>query len=163
MNNDLVITLNVNGDSQSLLVCSNRTLLEALRGDLGLTGSKHGCDAGDCGSCTVTIDGEPALSCITLAAEANGCEVGTIEGVATTGKPSQLQRSFDDNVASQCGFCTPGFIVSLEALFRGEPDAPEDRIREILGSNICRCTGYTKIIAAALEAQSLMRGGDDAQ
>lgn len=159
MNNDLVITLNVNGDSRNLLVGANRTLLEALRGDLRLTGTKHGCDAGDCGSCTVTIDGEPMLSCITLAAEANGCEIGTIEGVATTGKPSQLQRSFDDNVAAQCGFCTPGFIIALDALFRHEPDAPEKRIREVLGSNICRCTGYTKIIAAALEAQGLMLGG----
>jgi len=160
MNNDLVITLNVNGDSQSLLVGANRTLLEALRGDIGLTGSKHGCDAGDCGACTVTIDGELALSCITLAAEANGCEIGTIEGVATAGNPSQLQRSFDANVASQCGFCTPGFIVALEVLFREEPEAPEERVREVLGSNICRCTGYTKIIAAALEAQRLMLGGN---
>jgi len=163
MNNDLVITLNVNGDRQSLLVGANRTLLEVLRDNLGLTGSKHGCDAGDCGACTVTIDGEPVLSCITLAAEADGCEIGTIEGVATTGVPSQLQRSFDDNVAAQCGFCTPGFIVTLEALFKDEPCASEERIREVLGSNICRCTGYTKIITAALEAQSLMRGGSSGQ
>jgi aerobic-type carbon monoxide dehydrogenase small subunit (CoxS/CutS family) len=147
-----VLSLLVNGEARTLLVPPQQTLLDALRVTLGLTGSKNGCDMGDCGACTVLVDGVPQLSCITLAAEMEGCTVETVEG----GPLSPIHLAFDDQVAAQCGYCTPGFVIALTALFRENPGASEDEIRHCLGANICRCTGYTKIIAAALQAQSAL-------
>lgn len=149
MPHELVLDLRVNGDRRRLLVPANTTLLTLLREHLGLTGSKHGCDLGDCGACTVQLDGEPRLSCITLAAEADGRDVTTIEGI----QGHVVQDTFHEHVAAQCGFCTPGFVVNLVALFEEHPDATDEQITEALGANICRCTGYTKILAAARDAR----------
>ncbi len=158
MSTDLILNLNVNGDRRKALATANRSLLDLLREDLGLTGSKHGCDVGDCGACTVLIDGVPRLACITLAAEADGRSVTTIEGIANPGELHPIQVAFDDFVAAQCGYCTPGFIVVLKALFDEDPDPSDPVILNALGSNICRCTGYTKIIAAAHAARDRMNG-----
>ena len=147
------LTLTVNGDRHVLLAPPNRTLLDLLREELNLTGSKHGCDIGDCGACTVLVDGQPVLSCITLAHAADGRSVETIEGVAKGPELHPIQREFDACVASQCGYCTPGFVLNLKALFEEKPAADEDALREALGSNICRCTGYTRILEAARRAR----------
>ncbi len=148
-----VLALSINGDAHRVLAPSNRSLLDLLRIDLGLTGSKHGCDVGDCGACTVLVDGLPRLSCITLAADVEGRQVETIEAVAKGSELHPVQVAFDEHVAAQCGYCTPGFVVNLVSLFREHPSADEAAIREALGSNICRCTGYTKILEAALRAR----------
>mgnify|MGYP002634903517 CR=1 FL=1 len=155
MSAELILDLRVNGDRVRRLVPAHRSLLDFLREDLGLTGSKHGCDIGDCGACTVLIDGQPALACISLAAQADGREVTTVEGLSTPGQrvAGALQRAFDQNVAAQCGYCTPGFIVQLTALLEAHPAATEEQLREALAANICRCTGYTKILAAARQAR----------
>jgi len=145
-------------DAHRVLADANRSLLDLLREDLGLTGSKHGCDVGDCGACTVMLDGEPRLSCITLAADADNRRITTIEGIAVAGTPHPIQTAFDVQVAAQCGYCTPGFIVALKSLFDETPDPSDDEIRDVLGSNICRCTGYTKILAAAYQAREEMNG-----
>jgi carbon-monoxide dehydrogenase small subunit len=152
---ELILDLRVNGDRVRRLVPANRSLLDFLREDLRLTGSKHGCDIGDCGACTVLIDGQPALACISLAAQAEGREVTTIEGLSTPRQPvaSVLQSAFDQHVAAQCGYCTPGFVVQLTHLLEQHPGATEDQLREALAANICRCTGYTKILAAARQAR----------
>ena len=146
------IHLVVNGERRAALGSTSTTLLEFLRYQLGLTGSKNGCDMGDCGACTVLVDSVPQLSCITLAAEMEGCSIETVEG----GPPSPIHLAFDQQVAAQCGYCTPGFVIALTGLFRENPRASEEEIRHCLGANICRCTGYTKIIAAALQAQALL-------
>ena len=163
MSRELILELIVNGDPHRLLAPSHRSLLDLLREDLGLTGSKHGCDVGDCGACTVLVDGVPRLACITLAADADGRDVTTVEGVTADslkqdGALHPIQRAFDEQVAAQCGYCTPGFIVALAALFEEEPDPSEEVIRNCLGSNICRCTGYTKILAAARQAREEING-----
>ena len=145
--------LTINAEPVELWVPPHRSLLDLLREDLGLTGSKHGCDIGDCGACTVLLDGQPNLSCVTLAHRAQGCSVTTIEGIADGPELHPVQVAFDACVASQCGYCTPGFVVNLVSLFEECPDADEATIREALGSNICRCTGYTKILEAALRAR----------
>ena len=147
------LKLTVNGDRHELLAPPNRTLLDLLREDLHLTGSKHGCDIGDCGACTVLIDGEPALACVTLAHAADGREVTTIEGIARGPELHPVQRAFDECVASQCGYCTPGFVVNLVALLDAHPRPDDQSLREALGANICRCTGYTKILEAARRAR----------
>lgn len=157
---EVVVALTVNGDRVRRLCPASRTLLDFLREDLGLTGSKHGCDVGDCGACTVLVDGIPRLSCITLAAEVDGLAVRTIEGAGATEAP--IVAAFDKHVASQCGYCTPGIVLCLSHLFTEDPEADDEAIRQALGSNICRCTGYTKIIAAAREvAQGNRAGGHD--
>ena len=158
MSSELILDVRVNGDKKRLLIPANRSLLDLLREELGLTGSKHGCDVGDCGACTVLVDGVPKLSCITLAAEVDGADVTTVEGVAEHGELHPVQRAFDDQVAAQCGYCTPGFIVALKALFDESPDPSDEAITDTLGSNICRCTGYTKIIAAARQARDELNG-----
>ncbi len=150
---DLVLELLVNGEPTRRLVPGHRSLLEFLRDELRLTGTKHGCDVGDCGACTVLVDGEPRLSCITLAADCAGTAVETIEGVAVGGVLDPVQAAFDAHVAAQCGYCTPGFVMTLRHLFADNPDATESELRTALGSNICRCTGYVKILTAARDAQ----------
>ena len=159
MPRDLILTLTVNGEPVTRLVPANRSLLDFLREDLRLTGSKHGCDVGDCGACTVQLDGLPRLSCITLAADCQGREVRTIEGMAEGGLLHPVQEALHRHVGAQCGYCTPGIVMNLAALMdddsAGEPD--EEALREALGANICRCTGYTKILAAARDA---LKSGD---
>lgn len=147
------LTLTVNGDQHTLLAPPNRTLLDLLREQLDLTGSKHGCDIGDCGACTVLVDGQPVLGCITLAHAADGRSVKTIEGVADGPELHPIQREFDACVASQCGYCTPGFVLNLLSLFEGDSNADDDALTEALGANICRCTGYTRILEAAKRAR----------
>jgi aerobic-type carbon monoxide dehydrogenase small subunit (CoxS/CutS family) len=144
----LVCRLCVNGDERECALTAGTTLLEALRYRLGLTGSKQGCDKGDCGACTVLLDGRPVLSCITLALAAEGHEVLTVEGLADKGRPHALQDAFDRTGGAQCGFCTPGMLVSAWALLRRNPDPTRDEISHALSGNLCRCTGYTKIFEA---------------
>jgi carbon-monoxide dehydrogenase small subunit len=144
----LVCRLRVNGDERECAVTPGTTLLEALRYRLGLTGSKQGCDKGDCGACTVLVDGRPVLSCITLALAAEGSAVVTVEGLAEKGRPHPLQDAFDRTGGAQCGFCTPGMLVSAWALLRRNPDPTRDEISLALSGNLCRCTGYTKIFEA---------------
>jgi aerobic-type carbon monoxide dehydrogenase small subunit (CoxS/CutS family) len=152
MSPEFILDLRVNGDRHRVLVPAERTLLELLREDLDLIGTKHGCDVGDCGACTVWVDGHARLSCITLASDAHEREVTTIEGMGRA-ELHPVQQAFHDHVAAQCGYCTPGFVMALAALLRDEPDASDTRLTEILGANICRCTGYTKILAAAKQAR----------
>lgn len=149
MADELILALTVNGDPVRKLVPASRTLLDLLRQDLGLTGSKHGCDVGDCGACTVRVDGVPRLACITLAADVEGAQVQTIEGCGPAEAP--IVRAFDTHVASQCGYCTPGIVLGLAHLFEQQPAADDAAIQEALAANLCRCTGYTKILAAARE------------
>jgi aerobic-type carbon monoxide dehydrogenase small subunit (CoxS/CutS family) len=144
----LVCRLRVNGDERECAVTTGTTLLEALRYRLGLTGSKQGCDKGDCGACTVLLDGRPVLACITLALAAEGREVLTVEGLAEKGRPHPLQDAFDRTGGAQCGFCTPGMLVSAYALLRRNADPTRDEISHALSGNLCRCTGYTKILEA---------------
>lgn len=158
MPTELTLALTVNDEPVRRLVPAHRTLLELLREDLGLTGTKHGCDVGDCGACTVLMNGQPRLACITLAADCEGAVVDTIEAVARGGELHPVQAAFDHHVAAQCGYCTPGFVITLRHLFDENPAATEDELRHALGSNLCRCTGYTKILAAAREAQAALRG-----
>ncbi len=143
-----VISFNLNGEDIQVLAEPNRTLLDLLRDDLGLTGTKKGCEAGECGACTVMLDGRPVNSCITLAAEVEGCKVITVEGVAQDGQLSPLQRQFIDKWAFQCGYCTAGMIMSAKALLERNPHPTEQEIREAIEGNLCRCTGYVKIIEA---------------
>ncbi len=143
-----VISFNLNGEDIQVLAEPNRTLLDLLRDDLGLTGTKKGCEAGECGACTVMLDGRPVNSCITLAAEVEGCKVITVEGVAQDGQLSPLQRQFIDKWAFQCGYCTAGMILSAKALLERNPHPTEQEIREAIEGNLCRCTGYVKIIEA---------------
>jgi 4-hydroxybenzoyl-CoA reductase subunit gamma len=147
-----LIELAVNGRRRSDAVGDGSLLLEYLRETLGLTGTKRGCDGGECGACTVLIDGEPALACLTLAARCDGRAVETIEGCAAGGRLSRLQQAFHEKLGTQCGFCTPGMIMAAEALLRSNPAPAEADIRQALGGNLCRCTGYVKIIEAVQAA-----------
>ena len=147
-----LIELAVNGRRRSDAVADGSLLLEYLRETLGLTGTKRGCDGGECGACTVLIDGEPALACLTLAARCDGRAVETIEGCAAGGRLSRLQQAFHEKLGTQCGFCTPGMIMAAEALLRSKPAPAEADIRQALGGNLCRCTGYVKIIEAVQAA-----------
>ena len=146
------IEITVNGRRQQFDVEPNTLLLNLIREKLYLTGSKYGCGIGECGACTVHLDGEPVLSCLTLAVEANGRRVDTIEGVADGDKLDPVQEAFIEEGAIQCGFCTPGFIMTTRALLRENPDPTEDEIREYLKGNLCRCTGYVNIVKAVQRA-----------
>ena len=143
-----MIELKVNGESYEIAIAPYRTLLEVLRENLGLTGTKEGCDLGDCGSCTVLMDGKPVQSCLVLAIAAQGKDILTIEGLATEGKLHPLQQSFVDHGGIQCGFCAPGMIMSAKALLDRKPSPTEDEIRKAISGNLCRCTGYAKIVEA---------------
>ena len=146
------ISLIINGTEEQLQVPSNMTLLHALRDKLGFTGTKNGCEAGECGACTVLVDGEPMNSCLVLAVELNGREITTVEGLAENGKLTPLQQAFADLNAVQCGYCTPGMLMSATALLRRNPHPSEVDIQEALVGNLCRCTGYQRIIDAVLKA-----------
>jgi len=152
-----IVRLDVNGDSREAGVPSHFTLLETLRYILGLTGSKQGCDKGDCGACTVLVDGRPTLSCLTPVWEAEGKQVVTVEGLADVQGPHPLQDAFDAFGAAQCGFCTPGILCSAAALLEAEPAPSRERIQEALAGNLCRCTGYAKIYDAVEQAAARMR------
>ena len=151
------VTTKVNGDHAEFLCEPGETLLEALRDRLNLTGAKEGCGSGDCGACSVTINGTLVCSCLTLAAEAEGKEIGTIEGLAKNGKLHPLQQKFLEHAALQCGVCTPGFLVASKALLDRNPDPTEHEIRYWLAGNLCRCTGYDKIVRAVQDAAAELR------
>ena len=150
------IQMRVNGEDTELLCEPRQSLLEVLRDVLGLTGSKEGCNDGNCGACSVILDGRLVDSCLVLGVEADGKEVETIEGMAQNGQLHPLQQSFLENAALQCGICTPGFLVAAKALLDREPDPSEERIRLWLAGNLCRCTGYDKIIRAVQDAAKTM-------
>jgi 4-hydroxybenzoyl-CoA reductase subunit gamma len=147
-----LLRLTVNGRPREEAVADHTLLLDFLREDLGLTGTKRGCDGGECGACTVLIDGAPRLACITLAARCDGAEVETIGALAASGRMSRLQQAFHEKLGTQCGFCTPGMIMAAEALLRRNAAPDEAQIREALSGNLCRCTGYVKIIEAVQAA-----------
>jgi carbon-monoxide dehydrogenase small subunit len=152
-----IVRLRVNGDLHDVGVPAHFTLLETLRYVLGLTGSKQGCDKGDCGACTVILDGRPTLSCILPVHEAVGADVVTVEGLSDGVTPHPLQDEFDLNGAAQCGFCTPGILCSAAALLARLPDPGREEIRDALSGNLCRCTGYTKIYEAVEKAAARLR------
>ncbi len=151
------VTLTVNGIMRSASVPAETTLLHMLRENFQLTGTKLGCDVGDCGACTVIVDGQPVNACLMLAAQANGRQVLTIEGLASKSDLHPLQKVFEDSGALQCGFCGPGMLLSAKALLDENPDPTVHEIRDALAGNLCRCTGYTKIVDAVQDAASLMR------
>ena len=151
------ISATVNGDPVEFLTEPGTTLLDALRDELGLTGSKEGCGTGDCGACSVTVDGRLVCSCLVLAVEAQGRRITTIEGMAEGGVLHPLQQKFLDHAALQCGFCTPGLLVAAKALLDAHPDPTETEARYWLAGNLCRCTGYDKIIRAVMDAAAELR------
>jgi carbon-monoxide dehydrogenase small subunit len=147
----LAVTLKINGESYELLVEPKKTLLDVLREDLGLTGTKKGCDQGDCGACTVLLDGKAVNSCLVLAVEVAGQEITTVEGLAQGDRLHPLQESFIRHGAMQCGYCTPGMLLSAKALLDKNPHPSRREVKEAIAGNLCRCTGYVKIIDAILE------------
>lgn len=158
-----LLRLRINGQGVECACHPNATLLEALREDLGLTGTKHGCEMGHCGACTVLVDGEPVLSCLALAIEAQGHEVRTVEGLADGPRLHPIQQAFAECGAAQCGYCTPGFLMTGAALVERTSAPSETVIREAIAGNLCRCTGYTKIVEAiALAASRMPQGSKDA-
>ena len=152
------ITAVVNGDEAEFLAEDGASLLNALRDEVGLTGAKEGCGTGDCGSCSVMIDDKVTTSCLVFAPEANGATILTVEGLADSGQLHPLQQCFLEGAALQCGICTPGFLIAAKALLDKNPDPTETEIRYALAGNLCRCTGYDKIIRAVQEAAREMRG-----
>jgi carbon-monoxide dehydrogenase small subunit len=146
----------INGEDYELAVDPRRTLLEVLREEVGLTGTKKGCDEGDCGACTVIIDGKAVTSCLVLAVEAQGKEILTIEGLAEDGELHPVQKAFVEYGAIQCGFCTPGMVMSAKALLDGKPHPTEEEVRAGIAGNLCRCTGYAKIVEAILATSQKM-------
>jgi carbon-monoxide dehydrogenase small subunit len=158
MSNKIHVTTKVNGDEVEFLCDPRETLLDALRDRLNLTGAKEGCGTGDCGACSVTVDGRLVCSCLMLGAEAEGKEIATIEGMAEGGELHPLQRKFIEHAALQCGVCTPGILVAAKNLLEKNPDPTEEQVRYWLAGNLCRCTGYDKIIRAVMDAAEEMRG-----
>ena len=151
------VTTRINGDAVDYVCDADETLLDVLRNRLGLTGAKEGCSTGDCGACSVTIDGRLTCSCLVLGAEADGCEIGTIEGMAKGEELHPLQRKFLEHAALQCGICTPGILVAAKALLEHNPKPTETEVRFGLAGNLCRCTGYDKIVRAVMDAAQEMR------
>ena len=151
------VTTTVNGDEVEFVCDPRETLLDVLRDRLGLTGAKEGCGTGDCGACTVEIDGRPVCSCLMLGAEAEGKSIGTVEGIAKGEELHPLQRKFIEHAALQCGICTPGILVASKALLAKNPDPTETEVRYWLAGNLCRCTGYDKIIRAVMDTAADMR------
>jgi len=144
----VVLSLNVNGETTQLLVPVHKTLLEVLREDMRLTGTKHGCELGECGTCTVLLDGKPHLSCLVLPIQIEGRAITTVEGMAAPSELHPLQTAFAELGAAQCGYCTPGILLSARSLLEDNPRPSRDEIKEALAGNLCRCTGYTKILEA---------------
>jgi carbon-monoxide dehydrogenase small subunit len=153
------VATTINGDAVEYLCETDETLLDVLRDRLGLTGAKEGCGTGDCGACSVTVDGRLVCSCLVLGAEAEGRKIGTVEGIATGDKLHPLQKKFLEHAALQCGICTPGFLVAAKALLDHNPNPTETEIRFGLAGNLCRCTGYDKIVRAVQAAAAEMRKG----
>ncbi|MFN3889203.1 MAG: (2Fe-2S)-binding protein [Beijerinckiaceae bacterium] len=151
------ITLNVNGQARTISVDARKTLLDALRDDCNLTGAHAGCEHGVCGACTVIVDGEPVRSCLMFAVQAQGKTIRTVEGLAAGGELHPMQKAFTELHAVQCGFCTPGFLMLAVAALEKEPDMDEETLREVVASNLCRCTGYENILAAVRAAADEMR------
>jgi carbon-monoxide dehydrogenase small subunit len=152
------ITTIINGDAREFLCETQQTLLTVLRDELGMTGTKEGCGTGDCGACSVTLDGRLVCACLVLGVEAQGKRIQTIEGMAQGESLHVLQRKFLENAALQCGICTPGFLIAARSLLERNPDPSEEEVRFWLAGNLCRCTGYNKIIEAVLDAAREMRG-----
>jgi len=152
------VTTTINGDPAEFLCETSQTLLDCLRDELGLTGSKEGCASGDCGACSVMLNGRLVCACLVLGVEAAGATIETIEGVAEGDTLHPLQRHFLEEAALQCGICTPGFIVAAKALLEHKPDPTETEVRYWLAGNLCRCTGYDKIVKAVMNAAAEMRG-----
>jgi carbon-monoxide dehydrogenase small subunit len=157
MQRNLQLKLEVNGEALDASFAPYKTLLEVLREDLGLTGTKHGCELGECGACAVLIDGEPQLSCLVLALECEGRRIDTVEGLARGAELHPLQAAFADLGAAQCGYCTPGILMTAKALLERENNPSRQRIREAVSGNLCRCTGYQQIIEAIEEAARRLR------
>ena len=152
------LTLTVNGEARDVAVALHKTLLEVLREDLGLTGTKHGCELGECGACTVLVDSQPVLSCLALPVELQGRDIKTVEGMAEGSRLHPLQQAFAELGAAQCGYCTPGILLTAEALLEDNPTPSRDEVRTALAGNLCRCTGYTKILDAVELAALRMKG-----
>ena len=151
------ITLRVNGEEVEVAFAPYKTLLEVLREDLDLTGTKHGCELGECGACAVLVDGKPLLSCLKLAVECDGCAIETIEGLAEGPELHPLQAAFSDHGGSQCGYCTPGVVMTAKGLLDAEPNPSRERIKEALSGNLCRCTGYQQIVEAVEDAARVLK------
>ena len=154
----VLVSTTINGDAIEFACEPDETLLDALRNRIGLTGAKEGCGTGDCGACSVTVDGRLVCSCLVLGVEAEGRKIGTVEGMADGAKLHPLQQKFLDHGALQCGICTPGFLIAAKALLEKTPDPSEEEIRFGLAGNLCRCTGYDKIVRAVQDAAKDMRG-----
>ena len=152
------VTTTINGDAVEYLCEPDQSMLEVLRDNLELTGTKEGCSTGDCGACSISLDGRLVCSCLVLGVEVEGKQVETIEGIANGSELHPIQQKFLENAALQCGICTPGFIVATKALLAKNPDPTEEEARYFLAGNLCRCTGYDKIIRAVLDAAAEMRG-----
>ena len=151
------LSLHINGEVHEVWVPVHKTLLEVLREDLGLTGTKHGCELGECGTCTVLVQGQPQLSCLLLPVQIGDREITTVEGMGSTAELHPLQRAFADLGAAQCGYCTPGILLAAKALLSANPSPDRQEIRDALAGNLCRCTGYSKIIEAVEAAAEAVR------